>query len=77
MDEARRVLITGAEGFVGAYLTAHLAAAYPTWQVTGTTRDEAGSASPLVRCDLRNADAVAALVRGCSAGDGRPPRGAE
>jgi GDP-4-dehydro-6-deoxy-D-mannose reductase len=63
MDEARRVLITGAEGFVGAHLTAHLAAAYPAWQMTGTTRHAADSASPLVRCDLRDADAVMAVVR--------------
>ncbi|MGI8856415.1 MAG: GDP-mannose 4,6-dehydratase [Thermomicrobiales bacterium] len=63
MDEARRVLVTGAEGFVGTYLTAHLAAAHPAWQVTGTTRDAADSASPLVQCDLRDVDAVMALVQ--------------
>jgi GDP-4-dehydro-6-deoxy-D-mannose reductase len=63
MDEARQVLITGAEGFVGAYLTAHLAAAYPAWRVTGTMRDEAGAGSPLVRCDLRDADAAIMVVR--------------
>jgi GDP-4-dehydro-6-deoxy-D-mannose reductase len=63
MDEARRVLMTGAEGFVGTYLTAHLAAAYPAWHVTGTTRHVADSASPLFSCDLRDADAVMTLVQ--------------
>jgi GDP-4-dehydro-6-deoxy-D-mannose reductase len=63
MDEVRRVLITGSEGFVGTYLTVHLAAAYPTWQVTGTTHHSPATAAGLVRCDLRNADAVMALVQ--------------
>ncbi len=58
----RRVLITGATGFVGTYLTAHVAAAYPDWSVTGTTRHRADADSGLVCCDLRNAAAVAMLV---------------
>lgn len=62
MDEARRVLITGATGFVGTHLTAHLAAAYPGWQVTGTTRHGADAAAQLVCCDLRDPDVVMSLV---------------
>lgn len=62
MDEERRALITGATGFVGAYLTAHLAAAYPAWHVTGTTRRGGDTPAVLVRCDLRDAGAVTSLV---------------
>lgn len=57
----RRVLITGAAGFVGAYLTAHLAAHHPDWSLVGTTLD-ADPPSDLVQCDLRDASAVTALV---------------
>ncbi|MHB8645341.1 MAG: GDP-mannose 4,6-dehydratase [Thermomicrobiales bacterium] len=62
MDDVRRVLITGATGFVGAYLVAHLAEAYPGWQVTGTTRRTADAGSRFVPCDLHDAGAVGALV---------------
>jgi GDP-4-dehydro-6-deoxy-D-mannose reductase len=68
MGEARRVLVTGATGFVGAYLTAHLAAAYPDWRVTGTTRHGADAAARLACCDLRDADAVAELVQAVQPG---------
>lgn len=61
MDEARRVLITGATGFVGAHLIAHLAAAHPVWQRTGTTLHDAVTAG-IVMCDLRDAAALASLV---------------
>lgn len=62
MGDVRRVLITGATGFVGGYLVAHLAEAHPDWQVTGTTRHAAQADSRLIRCDLRDAAAVAALI---------------
>ncbi|MGI8687535.1 MAG: GDP-mannose 4,6-dehydratase [Thermomicrobiales bacterium] len=58
----RRVLMTGATGFVGTYLVAHLTEAYPDWQVTGTTRHAASADSRFVPCDLRDATAVASLV---------------
>ncbi|MDQ2786664.1 MAG: GDP-mannose 4,6-dehydratase [Chloroflexota bacterium] len=58
----RRVLITGATGFVGTYLVAHLAEEYPDWQVTGTTRHAAQEDSRFIRCDLRDARAVASLI---------------
>lgn len=58
----RRVLITGATGFVGAYLVAHLAEAHPDWQVTGTTRHAAPADSRFVPCDLCDAAAVASLI---------------
>ncbi len=62
MDDVRRVLITGATGFAGGYLGAHLARAYPGWQVTGTTRHAAQADSRFIRCDLRDAAAVASLI---------------
>jgi len=58
----RRVLITGATGFVGAYLVAHLAEVYPDWQVTGTTRYTALADSRFVPCDLGDAAAIVSLV---------------
>lgn len=65
-----RVLITGATGFVGGYLIAHLRAAHPGWAITGTTLGEqrtAGSeqraeGAAIVPLDLRDAAATAALV---------------
>lgn len=61
MDESRRVLITGATGFVGPHLMAHLRAAYPDWRLTGTTLN--GESSPdLVRCDLRDAGSIRSLI---------------
>ncbi len=62
MGDGRRVLITGATGFVGTYLVAHLAEAYPGWQVTGTTRHAAEADARFVPCDLRDGGAVAALI---------------
>jgi GDP-4-dehydro-6-deoxy-D-mannose reductase len=62
MGDGRRGLITGATGFVGGYLVAHLAAAYPGWQMTGTTRHDGHADSRFVRCDLRDAAAVASLI---------------
>ena len=62
MGDVRRVLITGATGFVGAYLLAHLTEAYPAWQMIGTTRHDAQGDSRFVSCDLRDAGAVAALI---------------
>ena len=55
MSDARRVLITGATGFVGGYLIAHLRAAHPAWQVIGTTRRGAEPDAGFVCCDLRDA----------------------
>lgn len=63
MGDVRRVLITGATGFVGVYLVAHLAEAYPGWHVTGTTRHAAEADSRAALCDLRDAGAVASLVQ--------------
>ena len=67
MAHEGRVLITGATGFVGGYLVAHLRAAHPNWSdevITGTTFN--GGAAPkgadIVPCDLRDAAATAALV---------------
>jgi GDP-4-dehydro-6-deoxy-D-mannose reductase len=62
MGDVRRVLITGATGFVGAYLIAHLIEAYPDWQVIGTTRHDAQANSGFVPCDLCDAEAVASLI---------------
>lgn len=62
MGDGRRVLITGATGFVGAYLVAHLIEAYPDWQVIGTTRHDAPADARYVVCDLCDAGAVAALI---------------
>ena len=62
MGDGRRVLITGATGFVGTYLVAHLAEAYPGWRVTGTTRHNGHGDSRIVFCDLRDAGAVASLI---------------
>jgi GDP-4-dehydro-6-deoxy-D-mannose reductase len=62
MGDVRRVLITGAGGFVGSYLVAYLAEAYPGWQVTGTIRHAAERASGFVPCDLRDAGAVLSLI---------------
>ncbi len=62
MGSVRRVLITGATGFVGGYLVAHFAEAYPDWLVTGTSRHVAPADSRIVACDLRDAEAVTALV---------------
>ncbi|MCA1723874.1 MAG: GDP-mannose 4,6-dehydratase [Thermomicrobia bacterium] len=62
MGDGRRVLVTGATGFVGAYLVAHFAEAYPDWQVTGTTRHAVSADSRFIRCDLRDAGAVASLI---------------
>ncbi len=61
--EMRRVLITGATGFVGNYLRAYLAAAYPAWQLTGTTLDHPTPDGAVVACDLRDVAAVTDLVR--------------
>ncbi len=65
MADERRVLITGATGFVGRYLIAHLHDAHPDWAVTGTTL----GAEPfgedtvhIVLCDLRDAGATDALL---------------
>ncbi len=62
MGDVRRVLITGATGFVGTYLVAHLAEAYPDWQMTGTTRHDTHPDARFVPCDLCDAGAVASLV---------------
>ncbi|HEY8292481.1 MAG TPA: GDP-mannose 4,6-dehydratase [Thermomicrobiales bacterium] len=62
MGDVRRVLITGVGGFVGSYLVAHLAEAYPGWQVTGTTRHADEADSVFVPCDLRDAAAVVSLI---------------
>ena len=62
MNDARRVLITGATGFVGGYLIAHLREAHPAWQITGTTRHEPNADAGLVCCDLREVSALTALV---------------
>ena len=62
MGDVRRVLITGATGFVGAYLVAHLAETYPDWQVTGTTRHAAQADFRFIQCDLHDASAVTSLV---------------
>lgn len=62
MGDTRRVLITGATGFVGTHFIVHLAADYPGWQVTGTTRQGEKASSKLICCDLRESAAVAALV---------------
>jgi GDP-4-dehydro-6-deoxy-D-mannose reductase len=62
MGDVRRVLITGATGFVGIYLVSHLSEAYPGWQVIGTTRHDAQANSRYILCDLRDAGAVAALI---------------
>ncbi len=62
MGDVRRVLITGATGFVGNYLVAHLAEAYPDWLVTGTTWHAAPSDSRFVVCDLRDTPAVSSLI---------------
>ena len=63
MDGTRTVLITGATGFVGGYLRAYLAAAYPVWRLVGTTLDHPTADGALRICDLRDAAAVAGLVR--------------
>lgn len=62
MGDVQRVLITGATGFVGGYLVAHLAEVYPGWHVTGTTRHDGHADSRFVLCDLRDAGAVASLI---------------
>nr|MDQ6908190.1 GDP-mannose 4,6-dehydratase [Chloroflexota bacterium] len=62
MDNVRRVLITGATGFVGAYLVAHLAETYPDWLVTGTTWHAVSADARFALCDLRDARAVSSLV---------------
>lgn len=59
----RQVLITGATGFVGNYLRPYLAAAYPQWRLIGTTLDHPTPDGAVVACDLRDAAAVADLVR--------------
>jgi len=62
MGDVRRVLITGATGFVGGYLVAHLAEAHPDWQITGTTRHAPTSDARFVPCDLRDTSATVVLV---------------
>lgn len=68
MADERRVLITGATGFVGGYLIDHLHDAHPDWTVTGTTLGVeprvAGTprAARIVPCDLRDAAATNALL---------------
>ncbi len=77
MTHEGRVLITGATGFVGGHLIAHLRAAHPHWwAITGTTLGErsavphpegtrwqsAEEGAEIVPCDLRDAAATADLV---------------
>ena len=61
-----RALVTGAGGFVGAHLSARLAA--DGWDVTGTVRpgslsDRVGRAVKVVAVDLGDREAAAALAR--------------
>lgn len=56
----RRILITGADGFVGQYLTPALAAAFGDAEILGTGLSATGAR----RLDVTDAAAVAALVEG-------------
>lgn len=76
MTDERRVLITGATGFVGGYLIDQLHTAHPDWVLTGTTlgaepraadTTRAARVARIVPCDLRDAAATNALL-----GDVRP-----
>src|SRR4051794_27592807 len=62
MNDARRGLITGATGFVGGYLIAHLRAAHPSWHVIGTTRHSAVPDAGFVCCDLRDAALTRSVI---------------
>ncbi len=61
----RRVLVTGATGFVGRYLGRELAAAAPAFEVHGTSFPDPPPPGErnIVFLDLRNAEAVRGLVR--------------
>ncbi len=58
----RKVLITGATGFVGTHLRALLAHARPEWEIAGTTLHNPSADPGLARCDLQDATAIADLV---------------
>ena len=57
----QRALVTGAEGFVGDYLSKHLQA--EGWDVIGSTLAHDEAHPERIVCDIRQADQVAALVQ--------------
>lgn len=63
MNSIRRLLITGATGFVGTHLCGLLARTNPQWQVVGTTLDDTTSDPRIVRCDLQKVTAITNLVK--------------
>lgn len=61
MGEIRTVLVTGANGFVGRWLTASLRQALPQARIVGSSTKGSGSGDT-VRLDLRDDQAVADLI---------------
>jgi GDP-4-dehydro-6-deoxy-D-mannose reductase len=57
----QRALVTGAEGFVGDYLSKHLQA--ESWDVIGSTLAHDEAHPERIVCDIRQADQVNALVQ--------------
>jgi GDP-4-dehydro-6-deoxy-D-mannose reductase len=63
MSSIRRLLITGATGFVGTHLRALLAHTRPEWAIAGTTLHNASTDPGLTPCDLQDTAAITALVQ--------------
>lgn len=64
-SDEKRILVTGASGFVGKALLARLRAAYPRAHFLGTTfSEDAAADGDLARLDLLSADSVASVVSG-------------
>jgi GDP-4-dehydro-6-deoxy-D-mannose reductase len=62
MRPIRRLLITGATGFVGTHLRALLTSIRPVWDIAGTMLHNPSTDPRIVPCDLQDATAIAALV---------------
>ena len=61
-DDRRRVLVTGAHGFVGARLVAALRSRHPAWEIDAPPA-EPGGGTPGLCLDITHADAVCAHIR--------------